>query len=520
MLQSIQTFDNKKNLLLNHSWNTTTQLYLFAPKDIANYGRRPLKYDFNESFRQQLNNRLDNVNSLGGWREEDAIMTNSLAASSAIMPTTQADLINLSGFSDYWTFLLIVIKPTGNSVSPLVQSSNMSYELFSGYVLGEPVSYVISNIGQECTNPDAVLVTTHYTNFNYKPGGLVTPVTDRDIVGAEVANQIQADGKDVTSLRIDKLAGGIRPTDYYSDQMSTSPSPLRNADSDTEEIAVKYNCPTSHMSTLVDGLARSVGMAGAVMGDCDMGSPNFNYTANVSGEYINNLAHNLGAETQPLYYFANAANTNIRPEVSFTLGQLEQEYPYMDCRPINYTNRMIEYEQADPMGPNRTNMMSSMISTCMPALLASNGFCFIQMSYDSSEPSNMPGICGCCNVSNAATLYPCSDEAYKFAVINLIRTLERDLFSIIINNCGHFQVNISSSISYGETLVNLVLHDSKSEQQSGMFSVNSTLSGLCSPVIGDANVATNNQQQLLNVLRDCCASAMAAPSADVREYNI
>ena len=106
MLQSIQTFDNKKNLLLNHSWNTTTQLYLFAPKDIANYGRRPLKYDFNESFRQQLNNRLGNVNSLGGWREEDAIMTNSLAASSAIMPTTQADLINLSGFSDYWTFLL------------------------------------------------------------------------------------------------------------------------------------------------------------------------------------------------------------------------------------------------------------------------------------------------------------------------------------------------------------------------------------------------------------------------------
>ena len=181
---------------------------------------------------------------------------------------------------------------------------------------------------------------------------------------------------------------------------------------------------------------------------------------------------------------------------------------------------MLGYDQADPMGPNRTNMMSSMISTCMPALLASNGFCFIQMSYDSSKPSNMPGICGCCNVSNAATLYPCSDDAYKFAVINLIRTLERDLFSIIINNCGHFQVNISSSISYGETLVNLVLHDSQSEQQSGMFSVNSTLSGLCSPVIGDANVATNNQQQLLNVLRDCCASAMAAPSADVREYNI
>ena len=470
-------------------------LFVFSKAYIPDYARRPMMYNFNGMFRKELDRRLSTVGSLGGWNRRSAFFDNNRDNASLVIPRAQADEVNMSVFSGLWTFVLIITHTRDQPMFTGVPAIT-SKEIFSGYVLDDPVSDNLVSMGHsDAVNPEALLSTTHHTqiNINDNVAGSFSVMSDTDMIPQQTAANIQKDGSAVASLRPDKLVEGIIPSGPFDTAIQMQPVPLDQTADLTEGVDTAYTLPVTHLAKLVDGLARSKADIVNMLGDGRTGI----------GDAMGLMCNNLSSELRPGQIACIAQNINeqkIRPDMLFKINDILVAYP--DAL-INICRQPAgqQVDLVNPMLPTVTNQMSSLISSCLPVLLTEHGFSAINMRYCSYD--NVPGSFtrGSYQIFDAKTLCVVSPEVYQAKLQMLIQDIIDNIFGVILANAGEFNVQLNCGIG-GASLVDLTLLDYHTQNQNGFTLVDNRMGGLNSSMIGSDEVSLSNQRQLCGVIQD------------------
>ena len=111
----------------------------------------------------------------------------------------------------------------------------------------------------------------------------------------------------------------------------------------------------------------------------------------------------------------------------------------------------------------------------------------------------MGGARGIFQLLNIASLYQCDQNTLTSYWDQFQYQIKATVFSIIESTGGHFDLTMHCSLA-GASLINLIMLDDVREP--GLLETNNLLGGLNTPLIGSANVVTNNAAQLCNIVQD------------------
>ena len=469
-------------------------LFLMSRRMIPDQFRRPHMYNFGGEFRMALQDNMAQAQR-PGYNSLSALMVNDRTAKAAIMPTTQGQQVNLNMFSEYWTYVLVC--DNDNNLSPLGTISSIpSRMLYSGWVVDEPVAKQNMS-AQYVPNPAAIFQTTHHTTLtvqqSYTQNGMFnrTETTgDYDYL-APVAQQLQVDGQQLFDLMPDKVVNGIveDPVNPYAFQNAHAPI---TAYAKSIEIPTELNAPAYHLQKIVGGMADMVRhIASPAQSDLAIG---------------NDVALSVLATT--LNPGHNTVLSDLDPSVPFAFGELLQKYG--DALEIVVCQQPadIQYDLVSANAPSRRNVLSSIVSSSMPPLLAQFGLAEVAFRFNSSVAAvgglgSTNGERGVFKLLNLATLYAGSDIEMSTAWDNLQRYLRMTLFPIIKENGGEFDLYLHCSLA-GVSLVNLQLLDEIQER--GLLETNNLLGGLNTPLIGGQLELQTNAGQLFGAVKDTMAS--------------
>lgn len=469
-------------------------LFLMSRRMIPNQFRRPVNYNFGGEFRVALQENMDRAQR-SGYNNLNAMMLEDRSARSAIMPSAIGQEVGLTTFSDQWTYVLVC--DNDNGVSPLGTISSIpSRMLYSGWIMDEPVTRQNGTAGY-VPNPNAVLQTTHHTTLTMQqqmvPGGMhghVETTGDYDYLSPQIQN-LQVDSTPLYNLNPGKVANSIVEDPHNGLSFQIAAAPVA-AEQKSIEIPTEINSPAFHLQKIVGGMADTVRhITNPSQGDMFAG---------------NDVA--LSTLSTFLSPGNNVFGGDIRPDTPFTMAELQMRYgdglEIVVCQqPYD-----LQYDLISGAAPAKRNVLSSIISSSMPALLAQFGLAEVAFRYNSSVPvvgglGSTNGERGVFQLLNIATLYAGSQTDIDSAWSNLQRFLKMTLFPIILANSGHFDVHLHCSLA-GVSLVNLQLLDEIME--SGLLETNNLLGGLNTPLVGGKNELFANAGQLFNVVKDTMAN--------------
>ena len=480
-------------------------LFLMSRRMIPDQFRRPLMYNFGGEFRMALQDNMMKAQR-PGYNSYNALMTDAPTAKSAIMPTTMGQQVQLSTFSDMWTYVLVGDNDSG--LSPLgTLTSIPSRTLYSGWVVDEPVTKQNMGAGY-VPNPYAVFQTTHHTTLTvqqqYTPTGAFnhTETTgDYDYLAPMVQN-LQSNGQPLFDLSPSKVANGIveDPLNPHSFQISDAPIATS---AKSIEIPTELNAPAFHLQKVVGGMADMVR---------HLGNPNQNDLAIGNDIAINVLASTLNPGR-------NSVLNDINPDVPFTFDELLRRYGDGLEIVVCQQPSDVQYDLVSAQAPSKRNVLASIISSSMPPLLAQFGLAEVAFRFNSSIAAvgglgSTNGERGVFQLLNIATLYAGSETEIASAWENLQRYMRLTLFPIIKANGGEFDLHLHCSLA-GVSLVNLQLLDEIVE--GGLLETNNLLGGLNTPIVGGQMELQQNASQLFGAVKD--TMAVGTPMDSLYSYN-
>ena len=469
--------------------NSRALLYLMTKKFTPNQTRRALTYNFGGEFRKDLQENLSKAPN-AGYNNLNAMMLDSTNAKSAILPAAIGEPVNLSPFNDFWTFILVIDNDTGTSpfgtISPIPTRM-----LYSGWVADEPVTK--QNLSQGYVeNPNAVLSTTHHTTLTVQQtlspmGGAshIETTGDYDYIPT-VIQQLQMNQSPLYSLKPSDVTNGITVGDS-AHNYSVSPVPVAAAHKSIE-VPTELNAPAFHLQRMVSGMADTVKhLANPTESDIFAGED----------VAISTMATMLADGR-------NSILNDLNPNEPITIGQLRAKYG--NNLEIVVCNQPFD-PQYDLVGnevPNRRNVLTAVVSSSLPPLLAQFGLAEIAFRYNSfHRPAgglgSTNGDRGVFQLLNISGLFTTSQDQLNLAWDQLCRYMKMTLFPIILTNGGHFDLTCHCSLG-GASLINLQLLDEIIDQ--GLIETSNLLGGLNTPLVGNQNAVTNNAGQMYNAVQD------------------
>lgn len=469
----LQTFNNQPRAIL----------YLFSPKFMPNQVARTHTYQFNGEFRQDLQNNLQKSISGAPFTMMDTMMPASAAAKSAIMPSATGIIQNLSPFSDFWTFLLVIDNYGGLDYpgAPV----NPTRHIYSGYVIDEPVTRDIT--GRLVHNPSAYFTTMHYTavvmNDIITPNGSLTkPVVsmDYDYCAPMTAQQISSDGTALYDLQLSSITNSI--VSGADGSFSYHPVPLV-ANNRNVQINSDMNSPVNHLSKLVNSFVDSYRMLATPMMED-------NIFASDEDVFLSTLS-SVSGSPQPVL-------TNLDPATPISFGDLDYKLPMLQVVTCAIP-KDLQYTADDlPSAPTRRNVLSNVVATSLPPILTKFGISEISFRYNSYAAMNTIDSDNFA-IFGVAMLYNATPGQIESATMSLFSYLKCVIFPIILSNAGHFDLMVNCSLC-GSTLVNLNLLDEMEVR--AMQETNNMLGGLNSALIGNSAQFQNNASELMTTVMD------------------
>lgn len=475
-------------------------LFLFQPKYIPNFARRPLQYRFGDKFIGDLMNAAVD-SSLGVKRPDASFMREYSSASAAVLPRTNADEVDLREFSQSWTFVLIIDAKQMESCFN-TRSSIASRLIYTGWVMDEAASH--SHSGGVVVNPRAVLNITGFVklaqNGNcFGPSGAISSVSVNDnrlLADPTLLQRTEQDGQALYNLSPHNLANAVQSFDGNSNGYINTSSllhitPLAAANGAGElsmPISASLGNPFYHISHLVSGLS------GAVASERLSKTTDYAYDFNQidSGNILHSASH---AWRDP----AVIAFDSPDPCKAHTIGELDYKYPYMDVQVI-WQPHDPTYALSDSMAPTRRNVFTSVVASSLPYLMNELGIIEVSFRYDSHNSDSLlastddPGVW---YLTNIALSYTSDIDETNTAWMKLLDRMRWSIFRILKDNAGEFSLTVQCS-PLGSILVDLRFLDEQSGD-TGFVEVNGALGGINAVTVGNHADATSNASQLASI---------------------
>lgn len=509
--------------------NTHAMLYLFQKTEIPTQYRRSYEYNFDGNFTKELSAKMDTKLSTlngGGWNRMDDCMYGSQYATTAVMPSANSMELNTNDFCMRWSFVLLVKSSDGATpfaAIPVVSTN----EIYSGFLIDDPYSaYTLAmptaNLDHSY-NPNCRLQITHFTKFasdnsvdagGYNAGSH-TVTGDYDVVSPSSSQQIVPETVALRSLQPGTLLENAHIDEQYHSYVSPdSFAPLLTNNDTPLYVPSRYNDPRQHVGQLVDAMVQFKKNE-TPPADYMFGGPR------LPGEEVS-AADVMLSTTKTLLdsEFHVSGRSALDPSVPVSLSELDKIFP--DMRVVVFDQPAgLQYTAVNTGAPTRTNILSAVITSALPALLTDSGLSSIGFHYNSWQQDEM-GHLGLWYLEGISTLYPATDEI-KIQKFNSFKWLfNNNIAPIITSSAGDFYLECWTSLG-GTTIVKLKLKNftTGNEPLGGYVSVDNRLGGLSSPLVGSYNSAFNNATQLKSVITNLAApeQMVGLPDSPVNPYG-
>lgn len=477
-------------------------LWIFSPKYIPDMCRRSYSYHFGPEFENACNDKITNTRmSFNRTMDVD-----SQVLAKSITPSSTGTRVALDQLSGRYTFLLQVEdKPMGNAFIASISYTN----LYSGYIEGEPLShgFVMGSANSVNPNPDATFIVTHSTDLSVDEitdangSSFSSATNETDFIPVLPAVQLTADknNNDVSDLRPDTLVAKMPSSTCEPDVTLAAPSRLIDnlSDPNTTSIAVNtdLNNPISHINFIASTLndAASITMAN------QNSFSGLGIQALGDDMLTNSFVTSLSSKSR----YTTPRRGSIDPGRPFTFKELTEKYPDLNVLDVTQPSQSA-IQFADPFSPTPQNVLTTVLSNCLPSLLSKYSIADLAFNYASFRDDDeliRSGIHGRVEFTNMVPLYNMDSVTYANNLRALKITLARDIMPLLLNQgCGDIYCLAECSLG-GETHINLQMMD-YNNNDSGITEVSNRLGGFYSPMIGSATEAVNNQVQLSNLVTD------------------
>jgi hypothetical protein len=473
-------------------------MYVFSPKRIADHYKRPIIYNFNGQFMEDVYETLSDGRSGGNPLTSGPIhpnldrLYNLPSAKSVILPSAQGYNLQTSRLSDFWTFILIVDNDEYSLGFKNNQLRNRT--LYYGYCLEEPINP--HNLGNgNVVNMGAFLIVTHKSIINlnttigaYGPKTSQDTVSDVDAVPGQSLSTLTNESMVLmTPSNLRKMADAL-PDGSITSIIGT-PDILQNKPKH-DTYSSNVNIPHQHTKKIINNVIRGIEDVGY---DAYSGTLSEHYRSahGLPGEFgrdvvANQIDNQFYAETTNELYVGLPINEPIN------MGILMRTYD-PDIQPV-YQDLASQFDPIPQSYTSANNIFSSLIASAMPAILSNVGLMSLGFHYHSPYRN--------LQLLNAESFIVCTQQELECRVRTAIRILERDLFDIIKANQGEFDLSCNCSCG-GDSHIVLNLLDSTPHQ--GIYQNNNVLGGINSQLIGDTNCTNSNIANLGNFI-NCIAN--------------
>lgn len=501
-------------------------IWFFRPRKIGPHGRRSTLYKFDANVQEAVYSGMSemlrkDVQGIPSNSYNDSFLYDYDAVVGAILPSSDAIALNTSIMDEQFTFMMFVDNDFRNNtgVSPMAAGAGHRM-LYAGYCVGEPYSNLNGNIN---TNPNCMLVITHHSvvhmtrEFSAGTGQVVkdSVIRDIDLVNPAMAPLASADpdlymltpsavrkSTAVNDIAVPSelgLGGAFQSNMPFGNTVQTQPggASLANAGQLSVPVETTLASPRHHMQRIVNEMHNSL------LNHVDGGSSAMGLIAGtdlIGSEFTSHLAARDAV-----------INTMIGP-INFRepvrLADLYSHYPNLEI--ASYDVGDFERNIINPMEMSRTNVVSSLLTSVIPAVMANHtGLAHVTFTYNSwmNDDNGNPGRF---ELQHIGTFVPVAQEMLKLKFRHFCNELRRSVWPLVHNLGGHFQVSVSSSCAQ-ETIVNLNYLDQVNSVNDGLFINNSMLGGLSSSLVGNFNSLNNNVVNLQTVVNNLTSTTSDYP---------
>lgn len=495
--EASQTFANSYNQV-----GTTAKLFLFAPRNIVNTCKRPHVYNFNMNFIEDLKDNIGNIlNKVGNDYVAASFMHKYPSSIDAVSVDPQGFTMNNSVFSNLWSFVLQIDNDQMETNGMYSGPRLCNRFIYSGFCMGdEPVSMLD---GLRVTvNPRCVLKITHSTSMRmqkkFSTSGdmsIMRVNSDVDFIPPDVTMQLN---NNITHLITpEAVFGNVVENPIDHSVYVSNKDALATKSSTPIGVQTNFNSPKHHLHNVVRTLTTSMDSISTDKYGSGMismsGSPVFGDTEVLKNVFATNISTPLADNL-----------ISLDGTQSYFISQLQEKYPGLQIIPIKASNTQSQFDLCDQSVVARSNIASSIVVSALPMIISDSGLCEFGFFYRSVNPTASFSMFTNedadyqLQVINVAPWVPEPTEVTKQRIKSVLRSLRYQVFPILKNMGGEFDLSVSCN-SAGECDAMLIFLDDSQNAQ-GIYESPLLLGGLNSPLVASKGTMEHNSNHLSTML--------------------
>jgi hypothetical protein len=485
-------------------------LFFITPKALPPEARRPQQYSFGDDFYNQLSFHASEM-SFNPDQIKNHLQNEVFRGSiNLVNPSQEAIPLKTDALSNYWTFIMIIDQiGTSSGLGSAIPSPTRT--IYTGFCIGEPVNYATRHLHTKMPmNPECRLEVTNYmTIVNLQKmsqyGGYTNQVGTRQSVDLINPMSMQMISPPESRFNLDP-ENALACVNYYANGTG------QNATFSIEEAALStpgVDNTSVENKTMMPQIIRSNRHHGALLASevIDASSAKqfndnrFDTNSAVLASDIDNANEQFMTSLSNRTALIKGMTRNgIDVGKAISLNELVAKYTDGAIeRIVVEVNRTSPWETINQLPNSLTNIWNNIISTTLPVLANENQISGISFAYDSYADNGTRFDKGQFHHSHVEFHTVFSPEEQRQRVKSIERDLKQCLFNPIVEQAGEFRVLIHYT-SVGECTIHLEIYDLGSQNPTGFSEYCSKLGGLSSPLIGTAEQAQHNSQELSSLI--------------------
>lgn len=473
------------------------KLFLYSARQYGTQVLRPFSYGFTEQAANFLLGKGDTLNE--AMQRKDVRYSPEVA--SIIRPDAQGVAIDMTSFSNMWSFVLLIHLPN-NYNSGVLSAEGSKLLVFKGHCGDEPLDPASAWMSTPIINKNCPLF-VHSREILRDNPTMINAFGCKNTVDVCGITDVIDGCLNVCSK--DKELYLMTPSNVLDNFSSNglenaSAAGLCSIANDRKTVQADLKDPGLHLRQILQGIDASNEEATSAEYSphgIDTFSGALSPAADVT-QFKQNVVSQLSMMNGP-----SDIEQGIEIKNVVTIGDVERGYPNLIVIPQAINNMPQMDILPQDYVSKRTNY-SSMAASAITAIASGCGLCSISFQYQSYDPARRSDLIKSSfqvvPENTMLTCPPSNPDMYNLHLEGAVKMfrmkLENDLVPFIKYVCGEFFMQATYS-NNAETVVNLqFLDDSPSTNGDGWFETPNRLSSLSSTSVGTKENFDNNGYSL------------------------